>query len=118
MTEGVERLNFRCVVPKALRRKAKKQMISPGNGAFYAQLCHTMEEFRQIFVEKKTKTYDTSIIETQVKELLESDMIKEADKARLRKYTPVGLERIAMTESLVKLICAKYKFHPSVEGKK
>lgn len=115
LTKGIERLEFRCAVPKALRRKAKKQMISPGNGAFYAQLCQTMEEFRQVFVEKKTKPYNTETIEAQIKELLDSNDIKETDKARLRKYVPVKSEQIAMAESLVKLIWSKYKFVTAVK---
>lgn len=110
-----EYLQFRCAVPKTLRRKAKKQIISPTNGAFYAQLFQAMDEFRQIFVEKKSKAYDDSKIDNQIKQLIEHPTVSESDKNRLRKYQPIHHEQAAMAESLVKLVCSKYGIVLKVE---
>lgn len=107
-TGKCQQINIHIKVPKNIRAAAKKQIISPLNGEFYAKLATTMEELKQVFVEKRTKSYSFKHLEYELNMLIQSPLISERAKNKLTSYQPLTNENLPMVEHLVKLIKEKF----------
>ena len=108
--EDCKQIQFRVKVPRKLKRKAKKNIISPTNAIFYAQLATAKEEFRKMILEQKqSRSYDKDGLGIQLQELIDNPIISEKDKERIRRYIPPEDNKLPVISGLIHAIKNKYQ---------
>ena len=95
------------IVPKGLRKTCLKH-----SGPKYEKIAKTLEEIKQIFVDKQhaNRIYSSEELNEMLMTLINHPRLKENDKARLSCYIPVNLEKSAIIISLCQLVKHKYNF--------